>query len=119
MIRKEIVMNRIQHIRRFAATLAGLACALLAFAAAAPAALASGTPPPLPPGYNKHPPLPPRHVHQLVHKIPVPLHTVVTGGMPGWQITLIAVGAALLAATVAVLLDRARARRRKAITAVA
>jgi hypothetical protein len=32
--------------------------------------------------------------------------------MPGWQITLIAIGAALLAATLAVLLDRARARRR-------
>jgi hypothetical protein len=47
------------------------------------------------------------------------VHTVVTGGMPGWQITLIAIGAALLAATVAVLLDRARAARRKAITAAA
>jgi hypothetical protein len=33
-------------------------------------------------------------------------------GMPGWQITLIAVGAALAAATVAVLLDRARAARK-------
>jgi hypothetical protein len=40
------------------------------------------------------------------------IHTVVTGGMPGWQITLIAAGAALLAATLAVLLDRARAARR-------
>ena len=39
--------------------------------------------------------------------------------MPGWQITLIAVGAALLAATVAVLLDRARATRRNAITTAA
>jgi hypothetical protein len=33
------------------------------------------------------------------------------GGMPGWQITLIALGAALVAATAAVLLDRARAAR--------
>jgi len=34
--------------------------------------------------------------------------TVITGGgMPGWQITLIAVGAALAAAILAVLLDRA------------
>ena len=32
--------------------------------------------------------------------------------MPGWQITLIAVGAALVAAAVAVLLDRARTSRR-------
>ena len=39
--------------------------------------------------------------------------------MPGWQIALIAVGAALLAGTVAVLLDRARAAHRKTITAAA
>jgi hypothetical protein len=39
------------------------------------------------------------------------------GGIPGWPITLIAAVAALLAATVAVLLDRAWAGRRKAITA--
>jgi hypothetical protein len=31
--------------------------------------------------------------------------------MAGWQIALIAVGAAILAATVAVFLDRVRARR--------
>jgi hypothetical protein len=38
--------------------------------------------------------------------------TVITGGgMPGWQITLIAVGTALAGATVAVLLDRAWAAR--------
>jgi hypothetical protein len=99
-------MNRIPHIRRLAATLAGLAGALLAFAMAAPAAFAS-VPPLPPPVREKHPPL------------PVQVHTVVIGGMPGWQITLIAVGAALLAATIAVLLDRARAAHRKAITAAA
>ena len=38
--------------------------------------------------------------------------TVVVGGMPGWQIALIAAGAALLAATLAVLADRARAAHR-------
>lgn len=32
--------------------------------------------------------------------------------MPGWQITLIAAGAALATAAVAVLLDRARAARK-------
>ena len=99
-------MNPIRHIRHVAGVLAGLAGALLALAAAAPAAFASGQPP-LPPGWNKHPAL------------PVQVHTVVVGGMPGWQITLIAVGAALLAATVAVAADRARASRRKAITAAA
>jgi hypothetical protein len=43
----------------------------------------------------------------------VQVHTVVVGGMPGWQIALIAIGAALLAAIAAVLADRARAARRR------
>ena len=44
--------------------------------------------------------------------------TIVAGGMPGWQIALIAVGAALFAAAVAVLADRTlTARRRTATTA--
>jgi hypothetical protein len=43
------------------------------------------------------------------------VHAIVAGGMPGWQIALIAIGAALLAATVAVLADRARAAHRKTI----
>jgi hypothetical protein len=39
--------------------------------------------------------------------------------MPGWQIALIAAGAALAAATLAVLADRARAAQEKTITAAA
>jgi hypothetical protein len=125
MSQKDIVMNRIQYIRRFAAAVAGVASALLAFATAAPAALASGGPVPLPlPVREKHPPLPPGHVVGPVlnpNRAGYPpishVHTVVTGGMPGWQITLIAVGAALVAATVAVLSDRARAARRHVTTA--
>jgi hypothetical protein len=96
-------MNRIHHIRlirRLAAGLAGLAGTLLAFGAAAPAALAV-PPPARPAGHGGAP------------SSPVVIHTVITGGMPGWQITLIAVGAALLAATVAVLADRAWAARRR------
>ncbi len=81
-------MNR---IRRLAAILAGLAGALLAVAAVAPAALA-GPFPPRPPGWDKHPPLPPPGAG---------IHVVVVGGMPGWQIALIAIGAALLAASAA------------------
>ena len=100
-------MNRIRHIRRLAAALTGLAGAPLALAAAALPALARPFPP-RPPGWDKHPPLPSRNVSQV--------HTVVTGGIPGWQIALIAAGAALLAATVAVLLTRAWAARRKVIT---
>jgi hypothetical protein len=111
-------MNPIRQLRRFAGSLAGLAAALLAFAAAAPAALASGRGPlPPPPIREKHPPLPPGHIHQPVHQVPV--HTVVAGGMPGWQIALIAIGAALAAATVAILVDRAWAARRKPLTPAA
>ena len=41
---------------------------------------------------------------------------IAAGGMPGWQITLIAVAAALAAAAAAVVLDRARPSRRSAST---
>ena len=47
---------------------------------------------------------------------PPPTLAPVVGGMPGWQITLIAVGAALVAAVLAVLADRARSARRRQIT---
>jgi hypothetical protein len=121
---KEIVMNPIGHIRRLIATLAGLACVWLGLAAAAPAAFAVRVPPggpavttapPEPPGWNKHPPLPPGHIHQPVHLTPVrvPVHAVVIGGTPGWQIALIAIGAALFAATAAVLAYRAWTAHRK------
>ena len=111
-------MNPIRHIRRLVGALAGLAGALLAFAAAAPAALASGQPPPLPPIREKHPPL---HAFLPPFRVPVrvPVHTVVIGGMPGWQIALIAIGAALLAATTAVVVYRAWTTHRKPVTAAA
>ena len=64
---------------------------------------------------DKHPPLPPAR-HDLV---PASVRTVVVGGMPGWQIALIAVAAALLAATAAVLADRAWTAHRKTVTATA
>jgi hypothetical protein len=77
--------------------------------------------PSLPPGRNKHFPLPPGHIHQSVHEpsVPVPVHTVVAGGMPGWQIALIAIGAALLAGITAVLVQRAWAARRRPVTPAA
>ena len=86
-------MNRIRRIRRLTATLAGLACAWLGLAAAAPAAFASV------PRYGDPvgPPAP------AVHAV---TRTVMVGGMPGWQIALIALGTALLAAALAVLADR-------------
>jgi hypothetical protein len=144
-------MNPIRCIRRVAAALAGLACAWLGLAIAAPAAFAAlkvpppGSGPPGigvlhdPPGSNKHPPLPGQaavrvaehhqvpggalpaplaaHIHQRQAPGPVSMHTVVVGGMPGWQIALIAAATALIAATVAVLLDRARTARKSATTA--
>ena len=116
-------MSRIRHIRRLAIVLAGLAGAVLAFGAAAPAALASQLRPDPPwwlthqalpvhlppgsPGWFKHPPLPPGQVAGPVPVYQVPAHTAVTGGMPGWQIALIAAAAAVAVATVLVLLDRA------------
>jgi hypothetical protein len=101
-------MNPLKRIRRFAAVLAGLAGALVAFGATP--AFAMRVPPPGS-GVTTSP----------VGTTPPPaeVHTVVVGGTPGWQIALIAVVAALLAATVAVLADRARSARRKVITAAA
>jgi LPS O-antigen subunit length determinant protein (WzzB/FepE family) len=45
--------------------------------------------------------------------------TIVAGGMPGWQIALIAAGAALLAAALAVLADRAWTARRTTVVSAA
>lgn len=119
-----------QLTRRVAGVLASLA-PLLASITTGPAAVASPLPPGphwwsnpepapaqlqppvhlphplhLPPGWIEHPPLPgPAHVHAaLAH------------GMPGWQITLITVGAAVLAAVLAVLARRMRAARRVTAT---
>ena len=81
-------MNPINYVRRFAAALAGPAGALLALTAAAPVALARPKPR-LPPGWNKHPPLPD----------PGRVHAVLAGTIPGWQLTLMVVTFVLLAAT--------------------
>jgi len=87
------VMNRIQ---RCLSALAALAGAMVAGIATAPAALATMAPPdPYPADY-----------------VPPPVVHTVTGGMPGGQIALLVVGAAVLAAKVAVRVDRARAARR-------
>jgi hypothetical protein len=99
-------MTLIHRIRRLAGVLAGV---LLISAVAAPAAFAAM--PPQPDGgayYGYDAPTTPVHVQ-----------TIVVGGMPGWQITLIAVGAALLTAAATLLLARVRAAHRKTITATA
>jgi hypothetical protein len=47
------------------------------------------------------------------------VHTVVVGGMPGWQIALIAVAAALVTAIAAVLVERSRTARRRPVRPLA
>jgi hypothetical protein len=108
-------MNPTPTLRRAASTLAAIATAVLAALAAAPAALAATTPRPARPApadspplnlpgvagaWNKHPPL------------PAHAHAIISGGMPGWQITLIA-AAALLAAALAVTGYRILTARRR------
>ena len=85
------------HFRRIFAAVATLAGTVLAVAGA-PAALAM--------------PVPPRGQGSGIAPPPPPVRVIAEGGMPGWQITLIALAAALVAATVAVLLDHARAARK-------
>lgn len=97
-------MNPIRHIRRFAAVMIGLAAAVLgatpAFARLVPD-----------PGAG--------YVAPASVPAQVQVRTVVAGGMPGWQIALIAVGAALLAAALAVLADRVLPGRRRAAATAA
>ena len=84
------------HLRRIFAAVVALAGAVLALATA-PAAFAH--------------PLPPSDC--CASDAATGSVTVITGGgMPGWQITLIAVGAALAGAAIALLLDRSLAARK-------
>jgi hypothetical protein len=99
-------MSTIQSIRRLAGFVAGLATALLAAALTAPAALAVRVPPPGGTSGESPP-------------VVIQTRTIVEGGMPGWQIALIAAGAAVAAAALAVLADRARLVRHQSATTVA
>jgi len=103
-------MNRIRliPIRRLATAVAGLALTWLGLAVAAPAAFAVTEP--APDGGSAGGP--------ASSGIVTVTRTVVVGGMPGWQIALIAVGAALAAAGLAVLTYRARSGRKSALSAV-
>ena len=95
-------MNRLYRCCRVAGAPAALAGAMLAAALTAPPAHATRQPPDTgPAGWFVAPPV---------------TRIVVAGGMPGWQVTLIAIGAALAAAVLAVLADRARAARGHAAT---
>jgi hypothetical protein len=97
-------MNPIRNIRRFAVVVAGLVAAVLG----ATPAFARMVPDP---GAG--------YVAPTSGPAQVQVHTIVAGGMPGWQIALIAVGAALLAAALAVLAYRTLAARRRVVTTAA
>ena len=92
--------------RRLGGLLAGLGALVTTLMVTGTAAMAMQLQLPPPGGGDeviKPPPLPPA-----------------AGGMPGWEITLIAVGAAIVAAVLAVLAERVRsARRRPAGTSAA
>jgi hypothetical protein len=88
-------MNRSHHIHPVADILAWLTAGVLVCITGATAALAYSDPPVGSPAAPVRPPL--------------RVHTIVTGGTPGWQITLIAIGTAILAAILAVTFDQAHA----------
>lgn len=94
-------IHRIPHLVRF---LAAFACAMLGLAVSAPAAFAMRVP--APGGSPGVAPTGPS---------PTFTHTVVASGMPGWQFALIVAVAAVLAAAIAIVVDRARAARRPGI----
>ena len=93
-------MTTIRRMFRSATRIAIAAAALLGGIIAAPAAFATEVPPP---GTG----------NTSTTGVPVTVHTVTVGGTPGWQIALFMVAAAVLAAVVAVLLDRMRIARRR------
>jgi len=82
-------MARPARFRRFAVAVAAIACALVTSATVISAAWAQNV---IPPDNGR----------------PAQAPAVYPVGMPGWQITLIGVASALVAAVTAVLLDRAR-----------
>jgi hypothetical protein len=93
------------RLGRVTAVLAAVICGLLASAAAIPAASARPIPPP---GGS--------YGTTGVAPVPGTTQIITVGGMAGWQITLIALGAALVAAAATLLLDRALAAHRAAAT---
>lgn len=87
------------HIRRLVCILSALAVSMLALGA---------------PAFAERVPVPGTGDQPFLKT-----QLVAVSGMPGWQIGLIAAGAALLGAVLAVLLDRARIARRRAAAGAA
>ncbi len=100
-------MRITKHLGRLGALLAILGGIVAAFAGTASASTGM-IPRPAPDGGVTGPYAGP--------SLPPVVRTVVVGGMPGWQIALIAIVTALVAAIAAVLLDRARSARRQLVS---
>jgi len=122
----EAVMNRNHRIRRLVGIVTGLAAALAAVVIGAPAAFAEQWPPPLPgvtahqapAGFAQQYPYP--YGGPLSRSEPVAHHfNGVSGAMTGWQVALIAVGAAIAGAIAALLVERVRRARRDVLSAAA
>ena len=98
------------RLRRLAAALAAVTIGLLAYAATIPAASATEVRVPQPvSGFE---------LGRFGPAFPATT-SAASIGMPGWQITLIALGAALAAAAVTIVLVRARAARRAVLSPAA
>jgi hypothetical protein len=105
-------MSHFYRFRHVVRVLAAFAFTLLGLAVSAPAAFAmrigaedsGGTPPPLPAGKDP--------TYTLTH-------TVVTGGMPGWQLAVIVAVGALLIAAIAVIVQRVKASHRDQVAPAA
>lgn len=92
-------MKSMHHIRRYASVAGAFAITVISIAAA-PSAFAMRVPPPGTGDVHSHGSL--------------PAHAIAAGGMPGWEISLIAIGAGLLGAAVAFILAWKLAPRREA-----
>jgi hypothetical protein len=90
------------RLGRLAAVLTAVVCGLLASAATIPPAFAIM----LPPGPRTSSPIAP---------VPATTRVITVGGMTGWQITLIALGAALVASAATFVMVRALPARRGAL----
>jgi hypothetical protein len=100
----EIVVTRTQRIRRRCAAVLAALTAAATWAGGAPAAFAA--------------PAPPAGTGDVGGDVPqAPAHTATLGGIHAWQAILIAIGAVLAGAVLAVLYDRVRAARQGRVTA--
>ena len=101
-------MSTIKNLSRLGAVLASLAIIAVSLASSASASTSMFPEPGSDGGTGPVTPAPVTVVH-----------TVIVGGMPGWQIALIAVVAALFTAIAAVLVERSRTARRRPVRPLA